>query len=105
MTQAFQMISLPLLIGLILGGFAFGFIFTWTHFIALKKYVFTQNHFKSALFVLSFVRLLVFGIVLFIVIDIHKNVLEVLIFFVAFTVARWLMFLKTKRLLANGKSL
>ena len=105
MIQAFQDISFPLLVALILGGFVFGLVFTWTHFMMLKKYVFTQTHFKRALFILTFLRLIFFGVVLWIVINIHKSVLEVLIFFIAFTIARWLMFLRTKRLLANGKSL
>lgn len=105
MKEAFFDISLPLLTALILGGCVFGFIFTWTHFLTLKYYVFKQTHFKRALFILSFVRLLIFGLVLWFIINIHKSVLEVLIFFIAFIFARWITFFKTKRLIANGKSI
>ena len=105
MNALFQNITVPFLVTLIVGGFAFGVIFTWTHFWALKYYVFKKEHFKRALFLLSFIRLLVFGVVLWFIINLHKNVLEVLIFFIAFTIARWLTFLKTKRMLENGKNL
>ena len=105
MTGLFQNITFSFLIALIVGGFAFGVLFTWTHFWALKNYVFKKEHFKRALFLLSFVRLVIFGCVLWFIINIHKNVLEVLIFFIAFTMARWFTFLKTKRMLQHGKNL
>lgn len=105
MTVLFQNITISFLIALIIGGFTFGVIFTWTHFLALKHYVFKKEHFKRALFLLSFIRLLIFGVVVWFIINLHKNVLEVLIFFIAFTIARWLTFLKTKRMLENGKNL
>ena len=105
MSELFQTMSFPLLAGLIVGGFCFGVLFTLSHFWALKRYVFKKEHFKQALFLLSFIRLFIFGVVLWFVLNLHKNVLEVLIFFVAFTIARWLTFLKTKRMLENGKNL
>ena len=102
MTGLFQNITFPFLIALIVGGFAFGVLFTWTHFWALKKYVFKKEHFKRALFLLSFVRLVVFGCVLWFIINIHKHVSAVLILFIAFTMARWVTFFKTKKRLARG---
>jgi len=105
MTELFQNISAIEWLILTLGGFLFGVFFTVTHFWALKHYVFKQKNLKTAVFVLTFFRLLIFGIVLWGIIQIHKSVLEVLIFFFCFMVGRWMTLIKTKRLLDNGKSL
>ncbi len=104
-TNLFASISVYQWTALLGSGFLFGVAFTITHFWALKKYIFHQTHFKRALFLLSLVRLFAFGVALWLVLNLRHNTLDVLIFFVAFVVGRWLTFFKTKRMLDNGKEL
>ena len=101
-----QLIQNPIFfIGLIISGILFGMGFTWTHFLALKRYCFNQSYFKRALLVLLLFRLCIFALVLWVVLDIHKNPCDVLVFFAAFMLGRKVIFEKTKRMLKNGKDI
>ena len=82
---------------LLLGGFLFGLAFTYLHFYSINRYILNGGAFKKKIFILTFVRLVVFGSVLAVVAYPNFPAVRMMTFFVAFMVGRILMMRLAKK--------
>ena len=82
---------------LLLGGFLFGLAFTYLHFFTINRYILNGGAFKKKIFILTFVRLIVFGLVLMIVAYPNYPAIRMMTFFIAFMVGRIFMMRLAKK--------
>ncbi len=76
------------IIWLVLAGVLFGIAFTYAHFWSIKQFIFKSKHFKSTIFVLTFVRLFVFAGALALAAYPNHPAVRMMIFFISFMIGR-----------------
>jgi hypothetical protein len=90
-------IGLNSILVLMLAGFLFGIAFTYSHFWAIKKYVLNGGAFQKKIFLLTFVRLIVFAGALFIAAYPNYPAVRMIIFFITLMIGRKMMMFMAKR--------
>ena len=84
-------------LALLISGVLFGGAFTYSHFWAIKKYILNGGAFKKKIFILTFLRLIVFAISLMLAAYPNHSAFRMLLFFFAFMIGRVGMMRMAKR--------
>lgn len=82
---------------LLIAGLLFGLAFTYSHFWAIKKYILTGGAFKKKIFILTFIRLVVFAVALMIAAYPTHSAVRMILFFIGFMIGRIGMMRMAKR--------
>ena len=94
-------IGLNSILLLLISGFLFGIAFTYSHFWAIKKYVLNGGAFQKKIFLLTFIRLIVFAGALFMAAYPNYPAFRMMTFFVALIIGRKIMMSIAKREIAK----
>ena len=94
-------IGLNSILLLVISGFLFGIAFTYSHFCSIKKYILKDGSYQKKIFLLTFIRLIVFACALVLAAYPNHRSVRMMIFFIAFILGRKIMMSMAKREIAK----